>query len=147
MLIEPLNESNLNDLTNLYVEMFPDTDHHEEWQMLAGILRSKTESCFLVKESNQYVGFIHLALRSDYVEGSEHSPTAYIEAIYVKPGFRRKGIAAALLKKAEAWALTNNSPTLASDTEISNAAGIQFHQHLGFAEANRIVCFIKKLAN
>ncbi len=147
MHIDPLNESNLNDLTDLYVEMFPDTDCHEEWQMLEGILRSKTESCFLVKETNQYIGFIHLSLRSDYVEGSEHSPTAYIEAIYVRPEFRRKGIAAALLKKAEAWALTNNSPTLASDTEITNSAGIQFHQHLGFAEANRIVCFIKKLAN
>lgn len=145
MIIESIQEKNLTDLTNLCLEMFPETNFNEEFEAFKHILQSPSETCYLVKVENTYVAFIHLSLRSDYVEGSEHQPTAYVEAIFVKKEFRRKGIAQQLLKKAEAWALQNNSSVLASDTEISNQDSIHFHIGTGFEEANRIVCFIKKL--
>lgn len=145
MLIETFDESNVKELTSLYIQMFPETDYNEELRIFENILYSKNEVCFLIKDVNQYVGFIHITLRSDYVEGSEQSPTAYVEAIFVKPEFRRKGIAEILINKAEEWALNNNCYTLASDTEILNSASLNFHHKVGFEEVNRIVCFIKKL--
>lgn len=145
MVIETINEANLIELTNLYIEMFPETNFDEEFEAFKNVLQSNSETCFLVKAENEYVAFMHLSLRSDYVEGSDHQPTAYLEAIFVKEPFRRKGIAQLLLKKAEIWALQNNSSVLASDSEISNQDSIHFHIDAGFEEANRIVCFTKKL--
>lgn len=145
MLIEPINKSNLKELTGLFVEMFPETDYEEELEIFEKSIGSLREICFLAKSAEKYIGFIHITLRTDYVEGSEVSPTAYVEAIYVKPSFRRKGIAEALLKSAEEWAISKHCYTLASDTAITNANSIQFHHKVGFEETNRIVCFIKKL--
>lgn len=145
MLIEPINQSNLKELTNLFLEMFPETDYAEEFRIFEKSIGSANEICFLAKDGNQYKGFIHITLRSDYVEGSEVSPTAYVEALYVKPSFRRKGIAEALIKRAEQWAVSKNCFTLASDTAITNSDSIDFHRNVGFEEANRIVCFIKQL--
>lgn len=145
MLIEPIHDSNLKELTGLFIEMFPETDYEEEYRLFEKSIGSSTEICFLAKSLEQYIGFIHVTLRTDYVEGSELSPTAYVEAIYVKPSFRRKGIAEALLKSAEEWAIGKHCFTLASDTAIANTDSIDFHRNVGFEEANRIVCFIKKL--
>lgn len=145
MITETINEHNIQELTGLYTEMFEETNFEEELNSFYEVLRSNTETCFLIKAADQYVAFIQLALRFDYVEGSSISPTAYVEALYVKEGYREKGLANTLLKKAEEWALQNNSRVLASDCEIVNTGSIAFHQKLGFTEANRIVCFIKPL--
>ena len=145
MFIETINNNNVKELTSLFVEVFPETDYEDELEILKKSIGSLTEICFLAKSAEQYIGFIHVTLRTDYVEGSEVSPTAYVEAIYVKPSFRRKGIAESLLKSAEVWAISNRCYTLASDTAIANADSINFHHSVGFEEANRIVCFIKKL--
>jgi len=145
MTIEFINENNISALTTLYVEMFPEVDYNVELNAFKNVLHSDTETCFLVKLENQYVAFIHLGIRTDYVEGSETTPTTYIEAMYVKNAFRRKGIAKLLLGKAEEWTINNNLTELASDSEINNSESINFHIGSGFEEANRIVCFIKKI--
>ena len=108
MTLENINETNLVNLTRLYIEMFPENDFSEEYENFRSILSSDSETCFLTKLETEYVAFIHLTLRNDYVEGSEIRPTAYIEAVYVRESHRRKGIANALIKKAEKWALEKN---------------------------------------
>lgn len=145
MLIETINNNNVKELTSLFVEMFPEMDYEEELEIFEKSIGSLREICFLAKSAEKYIGFIHITLRTDYVEGSEVSPTAYVEAIYVKPSFRKKGIAQVLIKKAEEWAIANHCFTLASDTAIANSDSIYFHQNVGFEEANRIVCFVKNL--
>ena len=42
---------------------------------------------------------------------------------------------------------TNNKKCIefASDCELTNIESLQFHLAIGFAEANRIICFTKKL--
>ena len=145
MFIETINNNNVKELTSLFVEMFPETDYEEELEILKKSIGSLTEICFLAKSAEQYIGFIHVTLRTDYVEGSEVSPTAYMEALFVRPAFRRKGVAEVLIKKAEEWAISKRCYTLASDTAIENADSIQFHHSVGFEEANKIVCFIKNL--
>lgn len=92
---------------------------------------------------NVITGFIFLSLRTDYVEGSDSSPTGYIEGIYVKQDFRKSGIAKKLLIEGEKWVKEKGCTQMGSDTYIGNQMSIDFHIKSGFKEAGRLVTFIK----
>lgn len=143
--IEKVSKENLNQLTELILELWTDSFHNEELENCETILNSKEQICFLAKDHEVYIGFIHLTLRNDYVEGSDNSPTAYVEALYVKEPYRKFGIAKKLLVVGEEWAKQKNCKQLASDTEIHNSGSIEFHKKVGFYEVNKIVCFMKNL--
>jgi len=89
--------------------------------------------------------FAQCGLRRDYVEGTESSPVGYLEGIYVKPEYRRAGISRSLIKECESWAKSQGCSEFASDCELTNIESLNFHLHAGFEEANRIICFTKKL--
>ena len=78
-------------------------------------------------------------------EGAYTSPVGYLEGIYVEPAFRRCGVAAELVRACEAWARARGCSEFASDTEAENVRSIHFHLSVGFQEANRVVCFLKRL--
>ena len=100
---------------------------------------------FLYFEGDEAVAFISLSLRGDYVEGSNGSPVGYIEGLYVKPGFRRKGIAEKMVEHAKEWSKNYGCSELASDCELHNDISYAFHTGIGFTEANRIICFITQI--
>jgi len=137
--------STLSSLTELALALWPDIVYGEEYSYFENMLQSEHEHCFLAKEDDRYIGFIQLSIRNDYVEGSDSSPVAYIEGIYVDPAFRQQGIASQLLEAAEQWAREKAVTQIASDTEIGNQLSILFHEKAGFVEAGRLVCFIKHL--
>ncbi len=91
------------------------------------------------------MGFAQCQLRRDYVEGTESSPVGYLEGIFVEESARGGGVAKALLSACEKWAGEQGCREFASDCELSNAVSLAFHLALGFQEANRIICFTKKL--
>ena len=100
---------------------------------------------FLKYENNIPVGFAQCQLRYDYVEGTETTPVGYLEGIFVKKDYRNKGIAKELLSECEAWAKSNGCQEFGSDCEIDNVDSLMFHKAVNFTEANRIICFTKKL--
>ena len=100
---------------------------------------------FLCEEGGAPAGFAQAQLRRDYVEGSSTSPVGYLEGVYVEPDFRRRGFAQALLRACEAWARERGCAEFASDCELDNEASAAFHARMGFAEVNRIRCFLKPL--
>ena len=100
---------------------------------------------FLKYERSIPVGFAQCQLRNDYVEGTETSPVGYLEGIFVKEDYRHKGYARELLVECEKWAKMNCCTEFASDCEIDNENSFMFHQAVNFKEANRIICFTKKL--
>ena len=100
---------------------------------------------FLLCADGQAVGFAQCGLRHDYVEGTSGSPVGYLEGIYVVRAYRHRGGAKQLRSACEAWAKSMGCTELASDCELDNAASAQFHLNVGFTEANRIICFTKKL--
>ena len=105
------------------------------------------EDCavFLYEQDGEAVGFAQCQLRHDYVEGTETSPVGYLEGVYVAEPFRHKRIASVLLKACEDWAKEMGCTEFASDCELTNADSLRFHLAAGFTEANRIICFTKKL--
>ena len=128
----------------LMTELWP---HHTVEEMLEECYLLAEDGCvFLVAEEDDTpVGFAQCQLRHDYVEGTEHSPVGYLEGIYVRGNFRYKGIARQLLAACESWAKEMGCLEFASDCELNNTESLAFHLSVGFEEANRIVCFTKKL--
>ena len=84
-------------------------------------------------------------LRHDYVEGTHSSPVGYLEGIFVKEDYRKRGIAKKLLQACEQWSKEKGCTEFASDCEITNEQSLKFHLKADFSEANRIICFTKKL--
>lgn len=111
----------------------------------ASLLTEPEAALFAAKQDDALIGFAQCQLRRDYVEGTSTSPVGYLEGIFVAPAHRHRGIAAALLRACEAWAREKGCTEFASDCELENMDSLRFHQSLGFTEANRIICFTKKL--
>jgi aminoglycoside 6'-N-acetyltransferase I len=90
------------------------------------------------------LGMLELSLRS-YAEGCSTAPAPYIEAWYVLPQARRRGVGRALLAAAERWAGARGHREIASDTLLDNI-GEEAHLALGFTEVERAIHFRKDLS-
>jgi len=88
-------------------------------------------------------GFIEAALRMDYVNGTDSSPVAFLEGLYVAPLFRRQGIGTILIATIIAWAKASGCTEIASDALLDNEASQAMYHVLGFEETERVVFFRK----
>ena len=91
------------------------------------------------------VGFAQCGLRHDYVEGTDSSLVGYLEGIFIREEYRKRGYARELLDECEKWARQKGCSEFASDCELNNDESFHFHMNVGFAEANRIICFTKEI--
>ena len=132
-------------LAKLSVELWPHNDLQEMRSEFENYLKNPECALFLSFEENEPIGFAQCQLRYDYVEGTQTSPVGYLEGIYVREEHRRHGIARQLLNACESWAREVGCREFASDCELTNTQSFAFHLRLGFAEANRIICFTKQL--
>src|SRR5262245_26014281 len=78
------------------------------------------------------IGFAEVSLRRDHVDGASICPVPYLEAWFVRPSSRCKGIGAALLTAVENWAASRRYAELASDAELTNTLSIKLHKRFGF---------------
>lgn len=132
-------------VAQMAVKMWEDNVPEELAEELAEVIISDEGVLFVAKMDEQLVGFAQCQLRHDYVEGTESSPVGYLEGIFVKEEFRKQGLAKELLKTCENWALEKGCREFASDCEIENSESLKFHMSVGFEEANRVICFTKRL--
>ena len=130
-------------LTKLALELWPAHTAAELTKELSPLLESEEAAFFIAATGSGPVGFAQCQLRRDYVEGAQSSPVGYLEGIYIRPPYRGQGWARALLRECEGWAASKGCREFASDCELDNLASQAFHLHAGFAEAGRVVCFIK----
>lgn len=123
-----------------------DNDNLDELEKeFVQIVRDKNSTCFIKIVENKAIGFSNVSLRYDYVEGTETSPVAYLEGIFVNKEYRKKGYGKDLLLACENWARKMNCKEFASDSLIGNIESYKFHLSTGFVEANRIICYKKDL--
>ena len=109
-------------------------------------LKSNKFKQFLAQnEAGEYLGFINLSLRTDYVQGSSYSPVGYIEGIFVKPKYRKQGVAKELVKHAGKWAKKQGCKELGSDTKLDNTTSQKFHKNLGFKKTSVNIHYIMRI--
>ena len=145
MQIRKAENMDLPVLAELACRLWPHHSLPEMREDVGQILEKPDAAFFLAWDSDTAVGFAQCQLRHDYVEGTETSPVGYLEGIYVAEGYRKQGLARRLLSACETWAKVQGCREFASDCELDNAQSLRFHLKAGFEEANRIICFTKKI--
>lgn len=125
--------------------LFEGSPEEELVRELDALIASGTCAVFLASEDGRLTGFAQCQLRHDYVEGTHSSPVGYLEGIFVRPEYRHQGRARALLAACQQWAKEQGCTEFASDCGLDNHGSLAFHLKTGFMEANRIICFTKKI--
>ena len=146
-MIRKAEQKDLESLTALALALWPEHDGETLRAELSALLQREDAALFLARWDGADVAFAQCQLRRDYVEGTESSPVGYLEGIYVAREYRCRGIARELLAACEDWAAERGCKEFASDCELSNTESLQFHLNVGFQEANRIICFTKRLSS
>ena len=114
--------------------------------MAAFVAQPRRYGQFIVHSAaGEPIGLAEVALRTDYVNGTQTSPVAFLEGLYVIPRERRHGVAAALVEQVAEWARERGCRELASDALLDNEASHAVHRALGFGETERVVCFKRML--
>lgn len=144
-MIRQASKQDIKIIADLAVLLWDDNSVEDLANEFAALMQKDTARIFLKYENDTPVGFAQCQLRSDYVEGTETSPVGYLEGIFVLENYRNKGYAKELLHACEAWAKDMGCKEFASDCELDNTDSFRFHMAMQFAEANRIICFTKKL--
>lgn len=144
-MIYKAGRNDLEVLANLAVLMWERHSVQDLIDEFEDIIQKEDTQFFLKYNQNTPVGFAQCQLRYDYVEGTENSPVGYLEGIFIKEEYRQKGYAKELLVECEKWTLEKGCKEFASDCELNNLSSFKFHLSMGFTEANRIICFTKKI--
>ena len=115
--------------------------------MRAAIDPSRPATAFLAVDGDgQPFGFIEVALRHDYVNGSESSPAGFVEGWYVDDDWQGQGVGRALVDAAAAWTRAHGCDELCSDAMLDAVESHAAHRACGFDETERVVYFRKALA-
>ena len=134
------------ELARLAIQMWTDNTLDGLEADFSEIIRSENAVCFIKYAEDKPIGFAQCNLRYDYVEGTKTSPVGFLEGIFVQEEFRRRGYARELLTECEKWAKEKQCTEFASDCELDNYDSFKFHSAMGFDEANRIICFKKRIS-
>lgn len=129
--------------------LWPTTSPADHARDAERLLRSP-DTLILLALDTEAVGFAEAILRRCHVNGCESlpgEPVAFLEGIYVKPGYRRRGVARALCDRVAAWARAHGAAEFASDALLDNTDSHAMHRALGFTETERVVFFRRTLSS
>ena len=144
-MIRRANQEDAFLVAQLAAQLWPSQTAEEFEEEFKALLADTNAAVFLSQAQGTLMGFAQCQLRHDYVEGTESSPVGYLEGVFVAEGYRNQGYAAKLLSACEQWAKDQGCAEFASDCELDNTQSHAFHLCCGFQEANRIICFTKRL--
>ena len=145
--IKDCSSEDQSDWVSLRAALWPDTSLAEHLEEMRDLLArpEKYVQFIAYSELKTPLGFVEASLRHDYVNGTNSSPVAFLEGIYVVPDFRNIGIAARFFSVVEDWACSIGCSELASDAALGNLTSHQVHHAMGFKETERVVYFSKNL--
>lgn len=145
MTIKKATLTDAQELAGLAVRMWKSNTIAELAKEFNDYISKESGVFFLATSEECAVGFAQCGLRHDYVEGTTSSPVGYLEGIFVVEEYRKRGLAKDMLKACQKWAKEQGCTEFASDCELVNEDSLKFHLKMGFEEANRVICFTKKL--
>lgn len=130
-------------LAELRTFLWP-ADPAEHRTELDRLFDSDNFTAFVAETEGRAIGWAEASLR-EYANGANSSPVGYLEGIWVLPSTRRSGVARRLLEAVEQWAAGHGCAEVASDASIENQESHAWHAAVGFSEAERVVCYIRRL--
>jgi aminoglycoside 6'-N-acetyltransferase I len=128
----------------LRAALWPEASGEEHARDIDDLLRSDRAYGFIAEADGTPAGFAELAIR-DYANGCASRPVPFLEGIFVREQFRRRGIGARLVAYAEQFAAARGFAEIGSDADIANSASHAAHRGWGFVETERVVYFRKML--
>lgn len=144
-MIRKAEQTDIPTIVALALQLWPHDTPAEFIEEFSTLVDDPESAVFLAFDGDTPVGFAQCQLRHDHVEGTDSSPVGYLEGIFVAEFYRKVGYAKLLLAACEMWAKTLGCTEFGSDCELQNEESLRFHLKVGFAEANRIICFTKAL--
>ena len=148
MRIRPCAPDDVDEWADMRVALWPD-EHESTLRAEAVRMAAEPDPDLLnlvaVSESGEAVGFAEASIRRDYVNGCETTPVAFLEALYVAPCHRLKGVARGLIEAVEAWGRGKGCSELGSDALLDNLASHRMHAAVGFQETERVVYFRRNI--
>src|SRR4051812_24138199 len=98
------NDANDPDWLSLRLKLwrYPEHEHRRD---MTDVLGRRHRVLLALNDRDLAIGFVEASKRVDYVNGTNSSPVAFLEGLYVEPCARRKGVARALVAAVEQWAV------------------------------------------
>ena len=149
MTVRPSTVHDLAEWIRLRHSLWPDCSPARQWLEIQQFAASQSPGVVIVAERDNggLCGFAEVSVRHEHVDGTSSVPVAYLEAWYVEPEFRGRGIGRQLLAAVEAWGSARGLKELASDAELENKSSIDAHVSFGFMESCRAVHFVKPIGS
>lgn len=139
-------ESDFEALLRMSQKLWTKAENAKLHDQLRSSYDSKNKIVFTtLNEQSEVVGFSIFSVRTDYVEGSKHSPTGYLEGIFIESDHRNLGIAKCFIEQGEKWCKEKGCTQLGSDTWLTATESRKFHKKLGFREEEELVHFLKDI--
>lgn len=131
--------------SRLRAQLWPDQRVEDLAEELDDWFEDPRLAAFVAEDGQGLCGFAEASLRSDYVNGTESSPVAFLEGWFVSAPRRGRGIGRALVAAVEAWGRERGCSELASDALLDNVDSQRAHAACGFEETERVVYFRREL--
>lgn len=144
LVIAEMSGADRNVWLSMYRELFPDDPETGLNAEISRILDAPDRLGIYARLAGQAVGFAELSIRP-FANGCYSHPVPFLEAIWVAPAHRKRGIAQSLLSWLENFARAQGYREIGSDVLQDNALGLQVHDRFGFEETERVVYFRKPL--
>lgn len=143
MQIRPVEAADAAEWLRMRLALWPDDPEKEAAEMaafLAAAPRPVLPECHAVfvcpRPGGGLCGLVEVSIH-DSAPGCETNRIGYLEAWYVDPDWRGRGIGRALAEQAETWARAEGCREMASDTTPDYPLSPAAHAALGYAEVVR----------
>ncbi len=144
LIVRPIGASDRATWADMRASLWPDETLAVHAAATDELLRDHEFFALIAEADGTPVGFAEIAVRK-YANGCESQPVPFLEGVFVKPEFRRRGIGARLIARAEELLVARGYRELGSDTPIDNGTSQAAHRAWGFSETERVVYFRKRL--
>lgn len=143
MFIRPVEATDAAEWLRLRLALWPDDPEKEAAEIaafLAAAPRPVLPECHAVfvcaRPEGGLCGLVEVSIH-ETAPGCETHRIGYLEAWYVDPDWRNRGLGRALAEQAEAWARAEGCCEMASDTTPDYPLSPAAHKGLGYEERVR----------
>ena len=141
MAVRPVQPADAREWLRMRMALWPDSSPEKEAEEIthffAGWLMPMLQAAFVCPRPDAGLcGLVEVSIHTT-APGCTTDRIGYLEAWYVDPDWRGRGVGRALAQAAEAWARGQGCREMASDTNPSYPVSPVAHAALGYQEVER----------